>query len=252
MFVASRTFVKQYFPGENPIGKHITFGWTRDTAADGHHVPTAGEIIGVVPDLERLAPRRRRVPAVYADFEQVPVTDMSLLVRSTADPRQVMNAGKAAIRTLDPDLPVFGVQTMDAALSQSVAEPRFYAVLLASFAAIALVLAGLGLYGVIACSVSQRTRELGIRIALGAGQYRVVGMVLRQGVALIGAGLVIGLALAAVGGKLLRAQLFGVTPHDPVTFVAVPAVLALVAIAATWVPARRAARVDPLVAMREE
>ncbi len=252
VFVASQTFVKQYFPGENPIGKQITFGWTRDTAADGHQVRTAGEIVGVVPDLERSGPAVPPVPAIYADFEQIPVTDISLLVRSTADPRQVMNAGKAAIRTLDPDLPVFGVQTMDAALSQSVAEPRFYAVLLASFAGIALVLAGLGLYGVIAYSVSQRTRELGIRIALGAGQRRVVGMVLQQGAMLIAAGLVIGLALAAAGGKLLSAELFGVTPHDSVTFVTVPALLALVAIAATWVPARRAARVDPLVAMRDE
>ncbi len=250
--VVSEAFVKQYFPNESPLGKHITFGWTRDTSAAGQQVATSGEIIGVVPDIEQRGPAAPPVPAVYVDFEQVPVTYVSLLVRSRGDPRQVMNAGRAAIRTLDPDLPVFGVETMDAALSQAVAEPRFYALLLGSFAVIALLLAGLGLYGVIAYSVSQRTRELGIRIALGAGRGRVVGMVLRQGVALVAVGVVVGLVLAAMLGRLLSAELFGVTPHDTVTFCAVPAVLAVVAIVATWVPARRAARVDPLIAMREE
>jgi putative ABC transport system permease protein len=251
-FVVSQTFVNRYFPNEPAVGKHLTFGWTRDTSGSGQQVATSGAIVGIVADVRQDGPAVDPVPAVYVDFEQIPVGALSLLVRSSADSRQVMNAAVGAIRALDSDLPVFQVQTMDVAMAASTAEPRFYTILLGSFGAIALVLAGLGLYGVIAYGVSQRRRELGIRIALGAGEGRVVRLVLRQGAVLAAIGVVIGLTAAVAASRLLASLLFGVTATDPVTFAVVPVVLGAVALLAVWLPARRAARVDPIVAIRAE
>jgi ABC-type antimicrobial peptide transport system permease subunit len=156
------------------------------------------------------------------------------------------------MRALDPELPVYEARPLGNLVRESIAERRFYAVLLASLATLALVLAAVGIYGVIAYGVQQRRRELGIRIALGASRERVVGMVLRQGVALTIVGAALGLAGASMLTRVLRGQLFGVSTTDPMTFVAVPAILVVVAMIACVVPARRALAVDPASTIRAE
>jgi putative ABC transport system permease protein len=164
----------------------------------------------------------------------------------------VISAARARIKEVDSDLPIFDVKTMSDAVSESVAQPRFYTILLGSFAAIALLLAALGIYGVISYTVSQRTRELGIRIALGSSQGGVMRLVVGQGMALTGAGVVLGLAGSYWLTRLIASLLFGVGAADAPTFGAVAVVLLGVAGLASYIPARRAARVDPLIAMRAE
>jgi putative ABC transport system permease protein len=177
---------------------------------------------------------------------------VSLLVRSSSAPSLIINGARAAIREVDPDLPIFDIKTMADALSESVAQPRFYAILLGSFAAIALVIAALGIYGVISYAVSQRTRELGIRIALGAQRERVVRLVIGQGLTLTLVGIVIGVVGAYALTRLIASLLFGVTSADPLTFTVVAFLFMAVACLASYLPARRAAAVDPIIAMRAE
>ena len=230
VFVVSQELAKRYFPNENAIGKHITFGWARDTSAVNQGVPTTGEIVGIVSDVKQDGPATDVRPATYMAYQQIPFSDMSLLVRSSNDPRLVINAARAQIKAIDPQIPTYNVTTMDAAISESVAQPRFYAILLGSFAGIALLLSGLGIYGVIAYGVSQRTRELGIRIALGAGRRNVVRLVLKQGMMLIGAGVAAGLLVAAGATRLMSSLLFDVKPLDLATFGGVTLVLVIVAV----------------------
>jgi len=173
-------------------------------------------------------------------------------VRSSVASATIINGARAAIKSVDADMPIFDVKSMTDVLSDSVSQPRFYAILLGSFAAIALVIASLGIYGVISYTVSQRTRELGIRIALGAQRERVVRLVIRQGLSLTLAGIIIGVAGAYVVTRLIASLLFGVAPADPITFVAVAATFVAVACMASYLPARRAASVDPIIAMRAE
>jgi putative ABC transport system permease protein len=163
-----------------------------------------------------------------------------------------VNEARAAIKEVDADLPVFDVKTMTDAVSESVAQPRFYAILLGSFAGIALLIAALGIYGVISYAVSQRTRELGIRIALGAQRERVVRLVIGQGLTLTLLGIVLGVAGAVVLTRLISSLLFGVAAADPLTFISVAVLFVLVACLASYLPARRAAGVDPIIAMRAE
>ena len=181
---------------------------------------------------------------------QWPLDELSVVMRSTARPATTLSAARDVMRALDPELPVYEARPLDDLVRESIAERRFYALLLASFATLALVLAAVGIYGVIAYGVQQRRRELGIRIALGASRERVVGMVLRQGVALTIVGAALGLAGASMLTRVLRGQLFGVSTTDPMTFVAVPAILVVVAMIACVVPARRALAVDPASTIR--
>jgi putative ABC transport system permease protein len=164
----------------------------------------------------------------------------------------IENGARAAIEEIDADLPVFDVKTMTQAVTESIAQPRFYAILLGTFAAIALLIAALGIYGVISYAVSQRTRELGIRIALGAQRERVVRLVIGQGLSLTLAGIVVGVIGAYSLTRLIATLLFGVAPVDPVTFAGVSLLFVLVACLASYLPARRAAAVDPIIAMRAE
>ena len=251
--VVSQSFARQYFPNENPIGKRITIGWGRqrsDNKADT--VSAGGEIVGIVGDVKALGPSEAPPAIVYLPFDQAPLNDVSLLVRSSAAPSLIVTGTRAAIRGVDPDLPIFDVKTMAEALSESVSQPRFYAILLGSFAAIALMIAALGIYGVISYAVSQRTRELGIRIALGAQRERVVRLVIGQGLALTLVGILIGVVGAYALTRVIASLLFGVAPADPVTFAAVALVFVAVACLASYLPARRAAAVDPIIAMRAE
>lgn len=251
--VVSQAFVKRFFPNESPIGKRITIGWGRQRSANtADTVSAGGEIVGVVGDIKAFGPRENAPPIVYLPFDQAPLQDFSLLVRSTAAPAIIVNGARTAIKELDPELPVFDVKTMTDALAESVSQPRFYAILLGSFAGIALIIAALGIYGVISYTVSQRTRELGIRIALGAQRERVLQLVIRQGMRLTLFGVAVGLVGAYILTRVIASMLFGVAPADPLTFGGVAMVFVGIASIASYLPARRAASVDPIIAMRAE
>lgn len=250
--VVSQAFVKKYFPTENPIGQRITIGASHDTAGAGTDVKARGEIVGVVGDVRQRGLADEVYPAVYLGWGTFPINDIAFLVRSDADLGTISTAIREQVHAVDPAMPVYDVHTMTNVVSESVAQPKFYTTLLTAFGALALLLAGLGVYGVISYSVSQRTRELGIRIALGASRERVVRLVLGQGLALTVGGVALGLAGAFWLTRLLGALLFGVQPTDPITFAAVAIVLLGIASMASYLPARRAARVDPVIAMRAE
>ena len=249
--IVNQEFVRRYFPNENPIGKRIELGWEQDTAATGGNMTLGGEIVGVVGNVKRRGLSQEIYPETYASYMQPTWAAFSVVVRSTADPSSVMAAIRAQMRELDRDLPVSELRQLSELVSASVSRPRFYTTLLGVFASIALILAAVGIYGVISYAVSLRTRELGIRIALGATGRQVSRLVLRQGVALALAGVVVGGVGALWLTRLLSKLVFGVTTSDPMTFVGVAALLTGIAAIACYIPARRAARVDPLLAMRE-
>ena len=249
--IVNHEFVKRYFPNENPIGKHIELGWEQDTASTGGNMTLGGEIVGVVGDVKRRGLSQEVFPETYASFMQPTFSSFSVVVRSTADPSTVMAAIRAQVRELDRDLPLSELRQVKELVAASVSRPRFYTTILGVFASIALILAAVGIYGVISYAVSLRTRELGIRIALGASGRQVSGLVLQQGVGLAIAGVLIGGAGAYWLTRLLSKLLFRVSATDPLTFLGVAVLLTAIAAVASFVPARRAARVDPLLAMRE-
>jgi putative ABC transport system permease protein len=251
--VVSQHFAAHFFPNENPIGKRITLGWGRQRSADkADTVNAGGEIVGVAADIKARGARADAPETIYLPFAQAPISDLSVLIRSTASTSLVITSARAALKAIDADLPVFDEKTMSDAVSDSIGQPRFYTELLASFAAIALLLATLGIYGVISYTVSQRTRELGIRIALGASRGGIINLVVLQGMLLTGTGVAVGLAGAYWLTRLIATLLFGVPPFDPTTFGVVAVVLLGVAALASYIPARRAALVDPIIAMRAE
>jgi len=245
-FVISEEIARRYFEGEDPIGKRIAFGWTRE----GERLE--GEIVGVVGDVRQSDLGGERTAHVYVAFDQWPVDELSVVMRTRGDPAASLREARGIVRSLDADLPVYDAFTLEDLVSRSLGQPRFYLVLLVVFAALAVILAAVGIYGVIAYTVQQRTREIGIRIALGASTERVVAMVVWRGVALAVAGVTLGTLGAYAVTRVLRTLLFGVSERDPLTFVGVAVLLGIVAVIASWVPARRAARVDPLSAMRAE
>jgi predicted permease len=237
---------RRYWPNEDPIGSTLETGWHSDGRTYG------GTVVGIVGDVRQFSLASEPAPFIYAPLAQWPLDEMSVVVRSTAPAGTVLAASRDVVRSLDAQLPVYAAHPLDDLLRESVATRRFYALLLASFAALALVLAAVGIYGVIAYAVQQRRRELGVRVALGASRGRIVRMVMRQGMMLAAVGAGIGLAAAGALTRVLRGQLFGVSATDPLTFVAVPAVLLLVAAGACIVPVRRALAVDPAAAIRAE
>jgi len=246
-------FVKKYFPSENPIGKMVTYGITHDTAEVGKGEATVqGEIIGVVGDVKNQDPASPGYPTSYVPFNTFPIGFFSVVLRTAADPRASATAIKKAVHDVDAELPVFGLKTMEQAVADSVAQPRFYMVLLAAFAVIALLLAAIGIYGVISYSVGQRTRELGIRVALGATKQKILGLVVGQGMVIALIGVAIGVAASLALTKAMASLLFGVDKLDPVAFAAAPVVLLVAAGLGCYLPARRAASADPVVAMRNE
>jgi putative ABC transport system permease protein len=177
---------------------------------------------------------------------------MTIVVRAATDPNALLPSVRSVVATMDKDLPLRRVRTLDEYVSGSISAPRFEALLLGSFAALAFVLTTIGLYGVISYSVVQRTREMGIRVALGAQRASISTMVLRQGALLALAGVAVGLLTSLFAVRLIRNLLFGIGATDPVTFVAVPLLLMGVALLASYIPARRAMRIDPIVALRHE
>jgi putative ABC transport system permease protein len=217
---------------------------------NGDMVPKT--IVGVVEDTHGEALDVAATPEVSYPFGQGPEPILTLAIRAQGDPHPLLPAIRRALTAVDPLQPYYAVRTMDDLLAASLARRRFDLDLLAGFAGVALVLAGIGLYGLIAYSVSQRTQEIGVRMALGADAPRVLGLVLRDALLLTTAGTAIGLLAAAWLTRFLQSQLFGVGTLDPVAYGVVVLVFACVATAASYVPARRATRVDPVVALRTE
>jgi putative ABC transport system permease protein len=243
--VVNRAFVRRYFAQEDPIGKRFEAG-----LGPANGGPQTWTIVGVIGDTKQRGLAGDIMPEATASALQWPRYTMTLVLRTSVDPLSLVSAVRKQVSDLDKNLPLYGVQTMDDVLSAEVASQRFNAGALAGFAGLAVLLAAVGIYGVMAYAVSQRTHEIGVRIALGAERQNVLRMVLNQGLrlALIGVGL--GLAASFALTRLMSSLLFGVRPSDPETFIVVTVALVAVALAACWIPARRATRVDPVIALR--
>ncbi|HWF89357.1 MAG TPA: ABC transporter permease [Pyrinomonadaceae bacterium] len=247
VMIVNQQVAHDIFPGESPVGKRITFGNT-----DNNGQPVWFEIVGVVGNIRSLELREEPAAEIYFSSGQDFWPAMSLVVRASVDPESLAGPVREIVNEIDKSVPVSDVKTMDHVVSASITQPRFNLFLLGVFGAVAMILSAAGIYGVTAYGVTQRTHELGIRIALGAQVGDVLKMILGQGMAVIGVGLVLGLGAAFGLMRLLRSLLFGVGENDPLTFVAITLVLVLVALIACYIPARRATKVDPLVALRAD
>jgi predicted permease len=244
--IANEKFVKHYFGNANPIGRHIGFGMNPGTK-------TPMEIIGVVKDAKYTSmrdeiPRQLFFPYLESTF----VNGITAYVRTTAEPAQMFQALRGAVRRLDANLPLYKLRTVDQQMDQSLLTERLIAILSTVFGLLATVLAIVGLYGVMAYTVNRRTREIGIRMALGAVSSNVIWLVMKEVVMLIAAGVAIGLPAAWGLSRLVQTQLYGITPNDPVTLAIATVSLAMVACAAGYIPALRATRVDPVTALHYE
>jgi putative ABC transport system permease protein len=245
--VISESAVRAFFPGEDPIGKVIHLGWGR-----GRSRKPGGEIVGVVGDVKERGIAEADAPQVYLPYAQMPIESMDVVLRTAVEPRALLPSAEKAVRELDPELPLARVATIDEMIAGSISQPRFYAILLGAFAATALSLAALGIFGVISYAVAQRSREIGIRIALGAHPRRMLGMMLGEAMGLAAAGIVAGLAGALALSRTIAGLLFELEPTDPATLASVAGLLALTAWLASHLAARKATRVDPAVALRAE
>ncbi|MDH3734896.1 MAG: ABC transporter permease [Gemmatimonadota bacterium] len=244
--VVNETFVRQFFPEGGALGHVVQRGqWWAD-------LPYEYEIVGVVADVKVDGVSAEVPMAMYFSHPQFPFTDMNLVVATEVAPRSVLSAVQDAIWALDAQLPIENVATLSELRSVGVAPERFRTILVSLFAGIALVLSAIGIYGVLSYSVARRTREMGLRVSMGAQTGDVLRLVLRQGMALTGAGLVAGVVVSLLATGWLASLLFEVSPTDPITYVAVSAVLAVVAFLACLLPALRATRVDPMIALRAE
>jgi putative ABC transport system permease protein len=241
VIIVNAAFARRYFPGEDPLGKRVRFDDTKDAWMT---------IVGIAADSRNLGLDSEPGPTMYIPYQYFTLPFMSVVVRSSGGTSAVASAVRAEVRSLDPDLPLDEVRPLKDVVSDSVAEPRFRMLLLGAFALTALLLAAVGVYGLISYSVAQRTREIGIRVALGARPAQVTGPIMREGLRLAALGIGIGLAGAFVATRLLATFLFGVEPGDPLTFAAVTALLLGVALLASYLPSRRALKVDPLTALR--
>jgi putative ABC transport system permease protein len=244
VMIVSDAFVRRYFPNEDPIGRRIVL--------DGDE-KRPREIVGVVADVLRNGLDADAYPEMYLSHVQNPERRLNLVIRTEArDASQLTQAARAEVKAFDPNQIIWRAQTLEELLGKSVAPRRFNMLLLGIFAGIALVLAAVGLYGVMSYSVSWRTHEIGIRMALGAKRADVLRLVIRQGMSMTLIGIGIGLAGAFSLTRVITGMLHGVSPTDPLTFTGVSIVLVAVALLACLIPARRATRVDPIVALRNE
>ncbi len=239
----NETLARRYYANEDPIGKRIAIAAQQ---------PRWMTIIGIVRDTHHTTLAEAPYPQLYGAYSQRPVRVASLVIRTTPDPLSIVSSLKSQVRSIDPDIPVSRIATLESVLSDSIAQPRVYLILVAIFALVGLLLAAIGIYGVISYSVTQRTGEFGVRLALGASSSDVLRMVLADGMKLTGIGIAAGLAGAFALSRLIVSVLYGVTSTDVMTLLGVPLILLVVAIAACYIPARRATRVDPLVALRHE
>ena len=247
--IVNEAFAKRYFPNEDPLGKHIIPG----IGENGKDVTR--EIVGVVGNVKHRSLSSDFTPEYYLPFDQSTGFSMSICLRTADDPASLTSAVRSLVSSMDPDLPLYGVKTMEDYVNASVAQPRLQAMLLEAFAALALVLTAIGIYGVVAYSVAQRTHEIGIRMTLGATRSDVMEMVLKSGLRLTILGVLIGVVgaiIVARGFSSLNGMLFQVSPLDAVTFVSVIAILSFVSLFASYIPAWRATKVDPMIALRYE
>jgi putative ABC transport system permease protein len=245
--VVNELFAKRAFPNQDPIGKRVKIGEL--SGSD----PWA-TIIGVIRDFRHYRLPQPMGPAMYYAYNEWPQWTQTIVVRTTPAGEALGLAPRVmgVLKQLDPDLPAYQVQTLEQQVDRSLWRQRLQGQVIGLFAALAMILATIGIYGVISYSVAQRTREVGVRVALGATRAQVMGLVLRQGVFLVGTGLVLGLLAALAATRLLTKLLYGIAATDLVTFAGVPLVLGVVAVLASWLPARRASRIDPLIAMRSD
>jgi hypothetical protein len=240
--VINETMARTFWPGESVLGRIFEHGYTF-------------RIIGVVGDANQGSPRGIPMPEAYYGMPLLldkPGWPFNVVVESSSAPENLVGAVRAAVASLDKSLALFHVRTMPQIIAESMTTTQYEAVLLLSMAALAVLLAAVGTYGVMSYVVGQRTNEIGIRMALGARPAEILAMVLRQAFLIVMIGMVMGWGGAAGGAKAIESLLFHVPPFDPVTFAGVSSVLALVALAACWIPVRRAMRVDPMVALRDE
>jgi putative ABC transport system permease protein len=253
----NETMARRFWPGENPIGKRLaldfeTMKFYRDRPPDRDIPAGMREIVGIVKDIRGTALQSQPVPEMYTPYTQRAVPDMTIVVRTSGDPLTLAAPMREAVRAVDPDQPVGQIETVSKLVSASIAQPRANSWLLSAFAGVALVLAMIGVFGLLAYDVAQRTQELGIRLALGGQPRDVRTLIVRNGLKLVGLGLLLGLPIAVAGGLWLNSVLFEISPADPLTLVGSVAVLTLVALLACAIPARRATRIDPMIALRAE
>jgi predicted permease len=239
----NEAMARTYWPNEDPLGKRIKLGSAK---------PPWLTVVGVIADARTESLAEASVPQIYLSLYQTPAKDLAIFLRGQLDPAAIPAEVREQIQSVDPEVPVFGAQTLDDALSTSLSERRFSMEMVALFALTALLLAGLGIYGTISYLVSERTHEIGIRLALGAQRAKILEIVLREGLGLAMGGAAVGLVSALIASHLMAGLLYGVSPTDPLTFVGVTLLLTAVALAACYIPAMRAMRVDPLVALRYE
>jgi putative ABC transport system permease protein len=245
--IISERLAKQVFPGEDPVGRRIKPGISSGKSGEPMRV-----IVGVVGDVKAEGLGAPSILESYVPYAQLPFAPMSVVVRTEVDPGNMVPTLTGEVQSLDSTLALLHVKTLDEYVDDSIVGTRFEAFLLGTFGVLAFLLTAVGLYGVISYSVVQRTREMGIRLALGADRTAILSMVVKNGTLLACTGALIGLAAASLLTRLMTSLLFGVGPTDPLTFLCVPIALIAVAILASYVPARRAAKVDPMVALRYE
>jgi putative ABC transport system permease protein len=246
--IVNEEWVKKFFPGQNVIGKHIKPSW-----GVGDEKPLMRTIIGVIGNVKNRSLATPVTPEIYLSASQIPMDSMSIVARtSVSNPAAITSAVRKELAEVDRNIPLVRVRVFDEYLARALARPRFNAILLSIFAGTALLLTAIGIYGVMAYSVSQRTNEIGIRIALGAGKNSIFRLVVGQAMTIVAISLVVGVVGAFAATRLLNSLLFGIGASDPATFIAIMLLVSVVAFLAAWLPARRATRVDPIVALRAE
>ena len=233
---------RRFWPSAEVLGQRIVI----------RNETFAREIVGVVSDLKHFGLEQETQPEMYAPFAQFPIDVMPMVVRVQGDPASVANAIRQQVQQVDSTVAIDRIAPMRELLADSLAARRFTMLLLGAFAAVSLLLAGVGVYGVMAYSVSVRTREIGVRLALGAQATDVLRLVLKQSLTLAAVGVVIGLLASFALSHLIKNLLFDITANDPLTFTAVAVMLTLVTLLACWIPARRATKIDPMIALRQE